>query len=153
MGNLMAHPVLARRSSVRLLLAVALLASIGLVAGAARADTQREASTPLEQKAFFRPELYVSSSHVLLDDVLVELPGRAAWEEFFRARGESARSTTLRVYIDPRGGTVSGLTASFPLLPGDGVGNAVTLRKGRKVSEALVTSAVRQFIMARRALL
>jgi trimeric autotransporter adhesin len=153
MENLMPHSALARRMSVRLLLAFGLVAAIGVAAGAARAATPRDARTPLEQKAFFRPELYVSSSHVLLDDVLVELPGHTAWEEFFRARGETARSTALGVYIDPRGGTASGLTGSFPLVPGDGAGNGLTLRKGRKVDEALVTSAVRQFITAHRVLL
>jgi hypothetical protein len=138
-----------------LVLALAVGAAFG--AAAARASTNREARTPLDQKAFFLPELYVSSSHVSLDDVLVQLPGRAAWEDFLRARGETARATALVVYIDPRSGVVSGLTGSFPLVPGDGFGNkraaASNDAGGAALDEAAVTKAVRRFIDSHRAVL
>ncbi len=143
----------ARRIVVRLSLVFAVAVGAALAAVAARASTNREARTPLDQKAFFLPELYVSSSHQALDDVLVQLPGRAAWEDFLGARGETSRSTALAVYIDPRSGAVSGLTGAFPLVPGDGVGNRLVAPPGAVTDEAAVTKAVRRFIDAHRAVL
>ena len=151
----MAHPVpgSARRTSVRLSLVVAVALGAALATGAARAATNREARTSLDQKAFFRPELYVSSSHVALEDVLVHLPTRAAWDEFLTARGETARSTPLAVFIDPRSGAVSGLTGAFPIIPGDGVGNRLVAPNGAAPDEAAVTRAVRQWVDAHKAVL
>jgi trimeric autotransporter adhesin len=146
-------PGSARRTFVRLSLVLAVPAGAALAAAAVQAATNREARTPLEQKAFFRPELYVSSSHEALDDVLVHLPTRAAWEDFFRARGETARSTPLAVFIDPRSGAVSGFTGAFPIIPGDGVGNRLVAPPGAVTDEAAVTKAARQFVDAHRALL
>src|SRR5215510_9072219 len=54
----------------------------GLSSAPAWAANPKEPVTPLAQKAFFRPELYISSSHVALDDVLSQLANRDAWEAF-----------------------------------------------------------------------
>ena len=151
----MAHPVpgSARRTSVRLSLLVAVALGAASATGAAPAATNREVLTPLEQKAFFRPELYVSSSHVALGDVLIHLPSRAAWDEFLTARRARARSTPLAVFIDPRSGAVSGLTGAFPLIPGDGVGNRLVTTDRAARGEAAVTKAVRQWVDAHKAIL
>jgi hypothetical protein len=75
-----------------------------LLAGAAWGATPKDQVTPLDQRAFFRPELYLSSSHVPLEDVISQLPNRPAWEGFLLARGENPARPKTRVYIDPRSG-------------------------------------------------
>ncbi len=133
----------------------------GVLATAASASTPKEPRSPLEQKAFFRPELYISSSHVPLKDALVDLPGRAAWESFLLTRGERPESPRTQVFIDPRSGGASSLVASFPLIPGDGVGNRVALSDVRRrlgtpvrtVGPDVVAQAVRRFVSAHQALL
>lgn len=114
----------------------------------------KEPKTPLDEKAFFRPDLYISSSHVLLKDALADLPNRSAWERFLSARGESPADPNTPVYIDPRSGAVTSLVAPFPLIPGDGTGNQITLeglgaRLGgaiARVDDKVVAKLVRAFI-------
>src|SRR5678815_1720253 len=101
---------------------VLLLVGSSLATTTASAAVLKEPKTPLDQKAFFRPDLYISSSHVLLKDTLADLPNRSAWERYLSARGESPADPTTTVYIDPRSGAVSNLVAPFPLIPGDGAG-------------------------------
>jgi trimeric autotransporter adhesin len=116
----------------------------------------KEPKTALDQKAFFRPDLYISSSQVLLKDTLADLPNRAAWERFLLARGESLADPSTPVHIDPRSGAVASIVAPFPLIPGDGTGNQITLeglgaRLGgaiARVDEQVVAKAVRGFIEA-----
>src|SRR5262245_57313116 len=81
---------------------------------AAWAARPKEPQTALDQKAFFRPELYISSSNVALSDALPDMQNRSAWERFFAGRGENVASPRTPVYIDPRGGAVSNLIGSFP---------------------------------------
>ncbi len=75
---------------------------------------------------FFKPELYLSSSNAPLEDVISELPNRAAWEDLENAQAAAGTGRAL-AYIDPRSGTATNLIGAFPLLPGKGVGNRVTL--------------------------
>ena len=110
-----------------------------------------EPKTLLEQKAFFRPELYISNSNVALKDALPDLQNRSAWESYFASRGEKVAGTRTPVYIDPRGGTVSNLISAVPMIPGDGVGNHVTM--AGKVDEAAVERAFRRFVDVNAAIL
>jgi hypothetical protein len=133
---------------------VLLLVGYSLVTTAAWGAVPKEPQTPLDQKAFFRPDLYISSSHVLLKDALADLPNRSAWERFLLARGESLADPSTPVHIDPRSGAVSSLVAPFPLIPGDGTANEITLeglgaRLGGAIARVdghVVTKVVRAFI-------
>ena len=135
---------------------VLVLVGSSLVTTAAWGAVPKEPKTALDQKAFFRPDLYISSSHVLLKDALAELPNRSAWERFLSARGESLADPSTPIHIDPRSGTVSNIIAPFPLIPGNGTGNQITLqglgaRLGgaiARVDDQVVAKAVRGFIEA-----
>jgi hypothetical protein len=114
----------------------------------------------LEQKEFFLPELSISTSHEPLAEVLPALPNRAAWENFLQAR-EQAGEGALHAFVDPRSGAATNIVGAFPLIPGRGVGNAVSLeeladRIGRPlgaVDAAAVAAAVRDFAQRHRDLL
>jgi len=96
------------------------------LAGALWALEPKEPGSYLSQKEFFLPELYISSSNEPLAAVLDELPHKAAWEGF-TADSRKAGRGELQVYIDPRSGTAASIIGAFPLLPGDGVGNRMSL--------------------------
>ena len=130
-----------------LLLAVGFTLTASLAWGAAK----KEASGPLDQKAFYRPELTISTSHVPLEEVLIQLPNRAAWEGFFIARLEDPGQPQTRVFLDPRSGAVTNLMDSVPLVPGTGEGNDLTAEV--PVDATMVTKALRQFVETRRQLL
>src|SRR4029079_6240366 len=117
-----------------------LLITCSLMTTAAWAARPKDPQTELDQKAFFRPELYISSKNVALQDALSELQNRSAWESYFAARGEDVAAGRTPVYIDPRGGAVSNLISAVPMIPGNGVGNHITI--ARKVDEAVVERAV-----------
>ncbi len=110
----------------------------------------------LSRKEFFKPELYISSSHEPLAEILGSLPNRQAWEGFL-----AAREPEVGAFIDPRSGAATNLVGAFPLTPGSGVGNRVTLdelaaRIGRPVQavdEAAVGEAVLAFVREHRAVL
>src|SRR5574341_1101837 len=87
----------------------------------------KEPTAALDQKAFFRPELVISTSNVPLESVLAQLPNRQAWEAYLQSRGEDPSRLRMPVFVDPRSGTVSNLVGPFPLIPGNGVGNRLTL--------------------------
>ncbi|MCS7312696.1 MAG: PepSY domain-containing protein, partial [Acidobacteria bacterium] len=108
--------------------------------------------TPLDQKAFFLPELYISSENIPLEAVLDQLPNTAAWRAFL------ARHPGFYVYIDPRSGTPTNLIGPMPLIPGTGVGNRVTLatlssqlgRPVEAVTPDVVAEQVLRFIQQHR---
>jgi trimeric autotransporter adhesin len=124
----------------RLLLALAL----GLGSSLAQAAEPKQALTPLDQKAFFKPDLYISSSQLPLEDVVGRLPNRAAWEGFAAdARSGWASPADVKVWIDPRSGAATNLLGAYPLIPGDGFGNQIT---GKPAEAADVEQAVRRFL-------
>ena len=114
--------------------------------------TPKESSSFLEQKAFFRPELYISSTQAPLSEIVDRLPNRAALEAF--AARPAADGSPMHVFIDPRSGAAVNLMGAVPLIPGRGVGNHVTLatlgaalgRNVEAVDEAVVAEATRAFI-------
>jgi hypothetical protein len=129
------------------------------IAGAALALEPKDPTSVLDLQEFAAPELTLSSAHVPLAEVLGELPNRSAWDAFLAERGDAPGS--VQVYVDPRSGAASNLLASFPLLPGDGLGNQVTLtelaaRLGRPVAAldaAVVADVARRFVLDHAALL
>ncbi len=115
----------------------------------------KEPVSPSSPKEFFRPELAISTSNEPLAEVLARLPNRTAWETF------EATSRQFHAFIDSRSGTVSNLLGTFPLIPGPGAGNSLTLEDltaalGRRIEEVdreVVLEAVTDFIHLRREIL
>src|SRR5688572_420375 len=112
------------KDSCRLLVVSGLL---GLLMGdPARAVKPKEPGDYLNQKEFFKPELYISSSHEPLAEVLGSLPNRQAWEGFLEAE-ELNGGAPVQAFVNPRSGAATNLVGAFPLIPGRGAGNRVTL--------------------------
>jgi trimeric autotransporter adhesin len=154
-------PVIRVRSRRRVrAVTVALACAGGLLGGLAWAFEPKDDGSELEARAFFKPELYISSSHSRLEQIQTQLPNRAAWESFQAAR-QNAGQAPVRAYIDPRSGAASNLLAAFPLIPGRGTGNNLKLadlsaRLGRplgKVDAAAVSDAVLAFARQNRGVL
>jgi hypothetical protein len=97
-----------------------------LVSDIAHAIEPKPPGGYLEQKEFFLPELTISSANVPLDEVLPALPNHAAWTSLLQARAPAGEGATYG-FIDPRSGTATSLIGAFPLLPGHGVGNQVSV--------------------------
>ena len=66
-----------------------------LSGGLAWAANPKEKKTVLDQREFFRPELYISSSNASLDDALSQLSNRAQWEAFLAQRGSWNRTQKI----------------------------------------------------------
>ena len=101
----------------RLMAALALL----LPTAAAWAAQPKQPVTDLDQKAFFKPELYIASSQASLQDIQSRLPNQGAWNAFLQARAAAGQS--VNVFIDPRSGAAVNIVGAFPLIPGTGAGN------------------------------
>ncbi|MEA2560535.1 MAG: hypothetical protein QOH06_2039 [Acidobacteriota bacterium] len=120
----------------------------------------KDSPSYLGQREFFKPELYISSSNQSLEEVISVLPNRSAWESFLEVR-ESSGQSGVKAFIDPRSGAATNLIGVFPLLPGDGVGNAVGLgqlsaelgRSVQVVDAQVVKDAVLGFVNDHQALL
>ncbi len=134
------------------------------LAGAVWAVTPPKPGSYLDQKAFFKPELYISSSQVPVEEILDQLPNRSAWAGYRAARekalGASLDDMTL-AYIDPRSGAATNLSGAFPVIPGRGVGNHVKLadlsaklgRSVTKVNPQTVLDSVLAFVDANQGVL
>ena len=148
--DLMKQPV--RRRAGLILLAII---AGSLASGLAWGLEPKDPSSELSSRAFFKPELYISTSNEPLDQVLAELPNRAAWE--------SVRQTSreLKAFIDPRSGAAASIIAPIPVIPGRGFGNRLTLddlaapggEKAGHVGSAEVGAAVRELIERHREVL
>jgi hypothetical protein len=127
----------------------------------ASAATPKEPTAFLDHKAFYRPELSISTSNAPLEDVLAQLMNRGAWEGFLLARGDDPRKPRTPAWIDPRSGAATNLVGAFPIIPGRGVGNRLTLADlsrtlGRPVSTVdgeVVGALVRAFARTHRDIL
>ena len=96
----------------------------------------KQPSGLLDEKAFYRPELTISSASVPLAELQGELPNRAAWDSFLAER--PGYVSDVHVYIDPRSGAAVNIIGAHPLIPGSGVGNRVTLASlGRRLGRAV----------------
>ncbi|MCE9667057.1 hypothetical protein LY474_04445 [Myxococcus stipitatus] len=114
------------------------------------------AEAPRAREAFFVPELVLPSGQAPLEVALPKLGAdvEKAWEDFFMRNGKD-----FTVFIDAQTGTAANIVGAVPLIPGRGIGNAVTLaglsdRLGREVTtvdEAVVADLVFQFIESNRA--
>ncbi|MFY1831893.1 endopeptidase [Myxococcus fulvus] len=94
-------------------------------------------SSAVADKAFFKPEFYLPIQNMPLQQAQQTLDKAAVggWDDFFKRNGRD-----FRVHIDPRTGTPSGIEGAYPIIPGKGVRNRVTLDSvresiGRSVAE------------------
>ncbi len=114
----------------------------------------QDAGLETSKVEFFLPELYISTSNAALEDVIGQLPNRAEWQRFSRQR-RRAGLQPVKAFIDPRSGAATNIIGAFPLIPGRGVGNDLTLaklsarlgRSVRAVDSAAVADAARRFVV------
>ncbi len=114
----------------------------------------------LDDKEFSKPELYISSSHQPLEQALPLLPNQADWQAFLAARAD-AGEPAVRAFIDPRSGAAASVIGAFPLVPGNGAGNHLTLADiGNRLDHAVqsidagvVAEAALRFVADHRKLL
>jgi hypothetical protein len=130
------------------------------VTGAVLAVEPKEPASYLDQKAFFKPELYISSSQEPIEQIIDRLPNRAAWKGYLATQEKSATGARgpmmPKAFIDPRSGAATSLIGAFPILPGRGVGNRIKLtdmatslnRPVLKVDAATVGDLVLAFVRA-----
>jgi hypothetical protein len=111
----------------------------------------------LAGREFARPDLRLPSDSARLGDLAMSAERTAAWRILLATWVVPAPADA--VFVDPRSGAALRVVGAFPLLPGTGVGNDVTLadvgaRLGRPVDAlvpALVADLARAFV-ARHAL-
>ncbi len=127
-----------------------LLAAMLMVSVPARAITPPvdRADSP----EFLLPELAFGTANAPMDAIIPLLEDGAAWRDAMRRL-----SPTSLVHVDPRTGVPTGIIATIPLLPGDGLGNTITLaelarRLGRPSLDAVdaetVVAAMRPLLEA-----
>ena len=149
----MTNPLVNRQSTRWSL--VAALACL-LASSAALAVVPKEPDSQLSSKEFFKPELYISNAVAPIDAVVDELPNASAWGRF-RLDNRAASGDLLPVFIDRRSGTATNVVGAFPVIPGRGVGNEITLEdlgvQDGKVDSAVVVGAVLDFVIANRAVI
>jgi trimeric autotransporter adhesin len=127
-----------------------------LTAAPSRAAQPKEPARAIDYKAFFAPELAITSSHAELRQALPTLANRAAWESFLAgSRDGFVNPADVSVWIDPRSGAAVNILGAYPLIPGNGFGNAVTLQSlgATSVDARVVESALRGFVDRHQALL
>ena len=115
-----------------------------------------EKDKPGQPQKFFKPELYISSANVDLQEVLNQLPNKQEWNDFFTRHGQN-----FHVFIDPRTAKPTNIMGAVPLIPGNGVGNRVSLtdisqKLGRNLTSVdsnAVADLVRDFIQENRKVL
>jgi hypothetical protein len=118
--------------------------------GSAWAVTPKQPGAPLEDRAFFKPELYISSASVPLAHLKDQVQNRGAWNAFLAQ--PTGYVSDVHVFLDPRSGAAVNIIGAFPLIPGSGVGNQVTPDAlGRRLGRAIGTvdaAVVRDALLA-----
>jgi hypothetical protein len=142
-------------------IALSAILMLFLAVSAALALEPKDSGSYLDQKEFFKPELYISSSQEPVDAILHRLPNKAVWEGFL-AEQEMRQATASvgaptgmpHAYIDPRSGAATSIIGSVPMIPGRGVGNSIKLstlsmrlgREVQKVDSPTVGEIVRAYV-------
>ncbi|HSP07232.1 MAG TPA: endopeptidase, partial [Acidobacteriota bacterium] len=133
-------------SSTMIAIVVILLCTLSASLTALQPDKPQ---TQFQTRQFFNPELYISSSNVELPSLLLQMPNQQEWDNWYKRYGND-----FHIYVDPRTGTPTNILGHIPMIPGNGVGNTLTLqdvslRLGRQVQAAdteIVGDLIRQFI-------
>ncbi len=93
----------------------------------------------LRQKEFFLPELYIGNRAASYSEVSKQLTNKAAIDAFV------AQYKAGVINFDPRSGFPMSITASIPLIPGNGAGNHIKLKK--EVDSKVVAKLFRNFVI------
>jgi trimeric autotransporter adhesin len=96
----------------------------------------------LRQKEFFIPEMYIGNRAASYSEVNSMLPNKNAIDAF------AAKYKAGVINFDPRSGFPMSITASIPLIPGNGIGNHIKLMK--EVDAKLVAEAFRNYVIKNR---
>src|SRR5262245_29637475 len=139
---------------------LAVLLGLAVCGLAAALEPKQPGGSYLDQKEFFKPELYISSSQVPIEEIAASLPNRAAWEQLMASRAKAGQTAPLG-FIDPRSGAATNLLGAYPVIPGSGVGNRIKLadlsktlgRPVTKVNAQTVLGAVLAFVNANQGVL
>ena len=138
-----------------------LAAALLLALSAATALEPKDSGSYLDQKEFFKPELYISSSQEPIERIVHRLPNRAVWESFLEEQemrqataSVGAQAGRAHAYIDPRSGAATSIIDAVPMVPGRGVGNSIRLstlsmrlgREVQKVDSTTVGEIVRAYV-------
>jgi trimeric autotransporter adhesin len=98
----------------------------------------------LRQKEYFLPEMYIGNRAASYAEVSKQLANRTAVDSFVAKYGGS-------ILFDPRSGFPMSITASIPLIPGNGVGNQIKLNK--QVDSKIVAKLFKDFVIKNQAAL
>ncbi|MCI0446834.1 hypothetical protein L0152_26990, partial [bacterium] len=93
----------------------------------------------LRQKEYFLPELYIGNRAASYSEVSNQLTNKAAIDAFI------AQYKAGVINFDPRSGFPMSITASIPLIPGNGKGNQIKLKK--EVDSKVVAKLFRNFVV------
>src|SRR5688572_26289649 len=88
---------------------------LAALAGGAAWGTKppEESGSYLKQKEFFKPELYISSSHADLEAIGGQLPNKKAWDDYQKGRADKGKAKA-KAFIDPRSGAATNLMPAEP---------------------------------------
>src|SRR4030095_12828844 len=84
------------------------LLGLAVCSFAAALEPKQPGGSYLEQKEFFKPELYISSSQVPVEEIAASLPNRGAWEQLLASRAKAGQAAPAG-FIDPRSGAATNL--------------------------------------------
>jgi len=102
----------------------------------------------IEQKEFSIEEMYISQTNMPFEQLIDKLPNKDVWLSFIKSREVNY------IYLDPRSGRPTSVINVIPFIPGDGVGNKLTLRdiseklgyEINEIDEEVVGRLVLQFL-------
>jgi hypothetical protein len=127
------------------------IAMLLIIPGITAAFQPKQTDTPLDQKQFYKAELYISKSSLSFEEAAKnDLLNRAEWERFFAKYGSE-----FHVYFDPRSETPMNIMGRIPMIPGSGVGNQLRLkdisrilgRRVRRMNSTLIGELILKFVL------
>jgi hypothetical protein len=109
-----------------------------------------QTSPALSEKQFSKPDLFISTAVVRLNDVMGQLPNADNWSLFL-----AAQTNPVAAFLDPRSGTPVNIVTSTPVIPGSGKGNTLALADLEnalgtpvpQVTASVVGELVRQYVV------
>ena len=107
------------RTSQPFLLILLVFSLVIFFTSASYAFRERTEKNSLEKLEFKSDEFYISQSTVPVEQLFSQLSNAKALQNLLAQHGGF-------IYIDPRSGRPSSLTATIPLIPGTGSGNKIT---------------------------
>jgi len=104
-----------------ILLLMLLLVLVATIQNTVFAFKAREDLNAIEKLEFRADEIYIPQTQVPLSEIINSLPNKDAWMTF------SAQQKDAIIYFDPRSGRPVSFIYPYPIIPGTGEGNHITL--------------------------